>query len=206
MAIITMSTALLCASVDRGVRRYDLHELSAATGESADRVMAPPRWLLSMRSPARMSAADMDVWRVMLVGLSGRINHLAAWDLNRPAPRGTMRGTMTISGAVAIGATSCSVSAGVGQAGTTLKAGDWLQVGSGLTSQLIMVMADATANGSGVISLTFQHPCRTGWSNGAAVTWDKALGHYKRIDESAKWTAEAAFLEGSASIDMMEQW
>lgn len=206
MAIITMNAALLVGEATRGVRRFDLHELSAATGESADRVLAPPRWTLSLRSPSKIDAAAMDLWRVMIVGLSGRVNHLAAWDTNRPAPRGTMRGTMTVVGAVAAGATSCTIGAGAGQAGKTLVGGDWLQVGSGLTSQLIMVMTGGTADGSGNVTITFQHPCRTGWSGGTAVTWDKALGHYKRIDDSANWSADAALLEGGATLDLMEQW
>ena len=203
MAIIAASTALRVRRMVFGVKRFDVNELSGESGVSADRALGPPRWTLSLSSPDNIADSDMDVWRAMLVQLRGRVNHLSIWDYARPAPRGTMRGTMTLSGSHSIGATTITVFAS-GQGSATLKAGDWLQIGSGLTGQLVMVMADATAS-TGTITLTCEHPLRAAYSNGTSVTWDKALGHYKAMS-APSWTRENGLLESGATIDLIEQW
>ena len=208
MAIINQLDAMLIARLSMGVRRFDIHEMSGETGDSADRLLGAPRWLLSIQSPEAVDAAAMDLWRQLIVKLRGRVNFLAAWDKGRPAPRGTMRGTMLLSGAIVKGATTLTIDAGAGQAGTTLLAGDWLQIGSALTGQLVMVVDDATANGAGVIVVNFEHPIRlqAGYAGSTAITWDKALGHYKLTSESAMWVMDGGLKQGGAAADFMEQW
>jgi hypothetical protein len=142
----------------------------------------------------------------MLLQLRGGVNHLSVYDPVRTAPQGTMRGTLTLNGTHGGGIVALSVTGGGGQAGATLKAGDWLQIGSGLgTSQLVKVMADATANGSGVISLTVEPPLRGGFSSGTAVTWNKTLGYYKQTSEPA-WSYAPARMAGGYAADLLESW
>lgn len=207
MAIITLPTTLLAGTFTIGQKRYDLDEISDPSGNVASRLLGPPRWRLSMSSPDKASEARSKVWQVMLMQLRGKVNHLAAWDIARPAPLGTMRGSLTLSATAAAGATSISVTGGAGQAGTTMLAPDWLQLGSGLGSQTVMVMADATANGSGVIVLTIEPPLRVGFTSGTVVTWDKPLVHYKMISEPANWQYDAGWLTKSGyALDFLEQW
>lgn len=204
-----MPAALLVQTQVIGVGRFDMHEMSGETGASADRLQGPPRWMMTLESPQDLDAAAMDLWRSMLVKLRGRVNHLAAWDVQRPAPRGTMRGTMTLLSSIVQGATTMTVTAGAGQAGTNLKGGDWLQLGSGLTGQLVMVVDDAgPANGSGQLTVNFEHPIRAvaGYAAGTAITWDKALGHYKLTSPSVQWERRGGPLEGPASATVLEQW
>lgn len=211
MSIVAMQPGLLVARITMGIRRFDIHEMSAETGDSADRILGVPRWLLTINSPDAIDAAAMDLWRQILVKLRGRTNFLSAWDVGRPEPRGTMRGSMTLSGAIVKGASSMTIGtggAGGGQAGTTLKAGDWLQIGSGLTGQLVMVVDDATADGAGAITVNFEHPVRllAGYAGGTTVTWDKSLGHYKMTSETAQWTMDGGLKQGGAGASFMEQW
>jgi hypothetical protein len=213
MAIITMPDLLVALDgVQIAQRRYELAATSDASGTTQVRLFGPPRWAMTLVCPPALAVADAATWEVMLLQLRGRINHLAAYDPARPAPRGTMRGTMTLSGSHTAGATSVVVTAGAGQASTTLLSGDWLQIGSGLTGQLVKVVADATANGSGVITLTTEPPLRTGYAGATAVTWDKARGHYKNTSDESRWQ----YLNGQGrgmvqalagfSIDLLEQW
>lgn len=187
-----------------GVQRNDLEERSDPTGIRSARVLGPPQWTYHLRSPKQMTAAQAAVWKALVLGLDGLNNHLAAWNLVETAPRGTMRGTMT-AGALSAGATSATITA-AGQGTNTLLAGDWLQIGSGLTGQLVMVTADAVASG-GVITVSFKHPMRYAQSGGVAVTWDKALGHYKLMSQSPNWSYEAGTLaQGGFELDFLEQW
>jgi hypothetical protein len=208
MAIISLDALIQVGKLTMGIRRFDYHEMSGESGESADREIGVPRWVYVVSSPDGISQAAMAKWKALLAKLRGRTNFLAAWDVGLPAPRGTMRGTMTLSASAAKGATQLSVTAGAGQAGTTLLEGDWLQVGTGLTGQLVMVVADATANGSGVITVSIEHPIRLngGYASSTAVTWDKALGHYKMVSEQAQWTADGGLKMGGAGATFMEQW
>jgi hypothetical protein len=207
MAIITPSTAIICARFAFGQRRSDIAEVSEVTGAASIRLGGPPRWKLAMESPQMLNPAQVAIWQPLLMNLRGRVNHLAMWDIGQLAPLGTMRGTMTISGTPAAGATSVTITAGVGQAATTLKANDWLQFGSGLTSQLVNVTADATANGSGVITVTFEPPLRAALTNGSAVTWDRPVAHYKMVNSDFLLEYNPAYLtKGGVALDLLEQW
>ena len=206
MSIIAMPAGLGISSLSIGQARYDLAEMSDATGHAAARLFGPPRWRLGMASASALPLAQAAVWEALVLQLRGGVNHLSAWDVVRPQPLGTMRGTMTINGAHSAGATAVSVTAGAGQASKTLLAGDWLQLGSGLgTSQLVKVMAAATANGSGVIALTVEPPLRIAFSGGAAVTWDRPIAYYKQTG-TPQWQYQAGRTQGGFALDLLESW
>lgn len=209
MAIIQPSASLTFSQFRIGRRRYDYDEVSEETGSVATRPRGNARWALSIASPSRMNEAQADLWVPLAMKMRGRVNHLEAWDFFRPAPKGTMRGTLTLLNAVAIGDTTAVVTGGVGQAGTTLKARDWLQFGVGLgTSQLVMVTDNATANGSGQITITFVNEARIAFSAGTAVAWDKPKGYFKMVTDEPGWEYEAGMVEAVSGVamDFLEQW
>lgn len=207
MAIITPSFSIAFARFAFGQKRFDLTEASESTGAANIRVLGPPRWRVSCESPRQCGPAQIAIWQPLLMNLRGRVNHLALWDHGQSVPLGTMRGTLTVSGTPAAGAVTMSVTGGAGQASTTLKANDWLQIGTGLTSQLINITADATANGSGVIAITFEPPLRTSFSNGTAVTWDHPVAHYKMVNEAPMFEYDPGYLlKGGIALDLLEQW
>jgi len=207
MTIITPSTSIICGRFGFGQHRSDMTEASESTGATATRILGPPRWRLAMESPRQLSVVQLGIWQPMLMKLRGNVNHLAMWDVVQFAPLGTMRGTMTISGTPAAGLNTVTITAGGGQAGTTLKATDWLQFGSGLTSQLVNLTADAVADGSGVIVVTFEPPLRIALTNGSAVTWDRPVAHYKLVNPDFMLNYDPGYLtKGSVALDLMEQW
>jgi len=90
----------------------------------------------------------------------------------------------------------------------SLRAGDWLQVSTGLgTSQLVMVTADVTLAEAGTGSVSIEPPLRRAYDAGAAVTWDKPLAYYRQSTETATWSygAGGAVL-GGMSLDLLESW
>lgn len=206
MSIITVPSGLLIAECSYGQARYDVMELSDATGHAAARLFGPPRWRVTVRSHPALPLAQASQWDAMLLQLRGGINHLAFSDPVRKYPRGTMRGTLTLNGAHSAGAVSVSVTGGGGQASTTLLSGDWLQIGTGLgTSQLVKVVADATANGSGVIALTVEPPLRTAFSSGTAVAWSSPLAYFKQTSEPT-YSYAPARMAGGFAVDLLESW
>lgn len=189
MSIITIPTGLLFGSFELTQQRFDTRETSEVTGATKSRLLAPPRWRLSIGSPSPgVSPEQAALWKTMLMQLRGGINHLAAYDPVQVAPRGTMRGTLTMSATASAGATAISFTGGAGQAGRTILRGDWLQLGTGLGSHYCMAAADATANGSGVITgLAIEPPVRQTIASGTSVTWDKPVAHYRMTNSTNSW-------------------
>ncbi len=209
MSIITLP-ATLKIGVDSGVgqRRFDLLTQSDSNGSQQARLLGPPRWTLRLVQPEWLTLAEAGEWSALLMQLRGRVNVLAAWDPARPAPKGTMRGSLTLAASASAGATSVSITGGAGQAGTTVKPGDWFQIGAGLgTSQLVMCTVAATANGSGVVSLAFEPPLRTGFASATAVSWDKPLAYFRQQTDAATWSYISGGLAVSGlSMDLLETW
>lgn len=121
------------------------------------------RWGWSMEWTHEL-AGRRAVLEGLLTRLSGREHRLTLWDFKRPRPRGTIN-TSGVTASAAVQFASTVTLNGCG-ANTTLLAGDWFSVGG----QLLMCVVDATANGSGVMSVEFRHPLRAAVSGGAAVT------------------------------------
>lgn len=206
MSTITLSTSLPIGNQSIGQRRFDIMEASQQTGAQAVRLLGPPRWTMSLSSPQKMTLTNAGLWESMLIQLRGSVNVLAAWDVNRPAPLGTARGSPSTTGTTVAGATSMTVT-GFSASGT-LKQGDWLMIGSGAgTSHLCKVTADVTLNGSGAGTVSFEPPTRQQFNAATAITWDKALGYYRMLGNGVSWNAVPGWLAAEGhSLDLMETW
>lgn len=188
-----------------GQARFDLQGTSESTGTSQTRPMSPPRWTLQLVQPPAMTPVVAGRWKALTLALRGRINHVAAWDVGNPAPLGTMRGTPTLSGGVSAGATTLVLA--TGQPGCTLLQGDKVQLGTGLgTSQLVMVLLDAVANGSGLLTVTTEPPLRLGFAGGTAVAWSRPRAYFKAAGERANWSYGPSSVTTGMAIDLLEHW
>lgn len=208
MAIITMSADLRCA---RGCRveqiSADALTTSDPAGTSQARLYGLPKWALSLVSPEALTDAQAGVWKALLLGLRGQVNYLAAFDPARPVPLGTLRGALTLAAAAAYGDNTASITGGAGQAGKTLQAGDWLQLGTGLgSSQLVCCTANAVADGTGLIAVTFEPTLRLGFALGATVAWDHARAYYRRTPARAGWAAYSGRITQVMNVDLIEAW
>ena len=159
-----------------------------------------PLWSTTITS----SLKRPELWQSLMLQLRGRTNQLALWNHGRPIPRGTMRGTMTVS-ATAQGATAMNITAS-GQGTRTLLAGDYLGVGSGLTQQVVMITADAVANASGVIAVTFEPALRNALSASAGVTWDRPKALFRRAESKAGWEHRPGGIIAPMSLSLLEDW
>lgn len=206
MAIVTLPADLKISKLSFGRNTYDLMFANADTGASSTRLLGPPRWTLSFSSASDMTLEEASAWEAFLLRLGGRQHHLEAWDVARPAPRGTLRGVLNLVSLVKEGDTSATITGGAGQVGRTLLPGDRLQIGTGIgTSQLVAVVEPAAADASGTLTFNFQSPARTDYSAGLSVTWDKAKAYFKANSGNVNWSYERAN-EGGFSFDGTEQW
>lgn len=135
------------------------------------------RWVMFCELP--LDLIGNGAWVEAFVGaLRGQTNVTPLHHFARPAPRGTVRGTLTLNAAAAQGAASIVVT-GCNPATGTLLAGDMLGVG-GL---LLMVASNCTAAG-GVITVPITNRLRLAQSAGAGVTWDKPSALFRLLSNS----------------------
>jgi hypothetical protein len=202
MSIITLPTTLAVAKVAWSQQRRDMN-FSSPFGSQAVEI-STPLWAVTLTSNG-MIEKDSGIWKALLMQLRGRTNQLELWDMTREQPRGTMRGTMTLNVNAAQGAASLDIIA-AGQAGTTLKAGDMLGLGSGITQQVVMVVADALADGSGLITVSIEAPLRNAFAASSAVTWNKPTALFRSNSSKNGWEMGYGSEMTNFTLDMIEDW
>lgn len=90
----------------------------------------------------------------------------------------------------------------------TIRAGDWLQIGSGVgTSQLVKVTADAEEANGNTLAVSFEPPLRDTMAGLTAITWDKPVAYYKQTS-SPQWGYRPAMRHKSTgyALDLLESW
>lgn len=147
--------------------RVSVSSLSGATQTIS---LPGARWGVTLEWPDH-SYAERASLEGFISRLSGREHRLSLWDLTRPQRRGTCNLTGVTASAAAQFATAMTLN-GCGVS-TTLKAGDWFAITTSTGSQLLQVVADATANASGVMAVEVRQMLRGSVSASAAVTLDR---------------------------------
>jgi hypothetical protein len=191
MSVIVFPSSLKVESSTWSQTRLDLAFDSVFGSQGVE--VSPPLWDVVISSP-EMLEQESGEWQALLMKLRGQTNQLELWNHGRSTPRGTMRGTMTLNIAAAQGDVVLSIIAAT-EATKTLKAGDLLGIGSASTKQVVMIMADATADGTGVISVDVEPP--------AAVTWNKPTILFRRKQSQATWDYKNVLASGF-SLDLIE--
>jgi hypothetical protein len=167
-----------------GLRSNTLVHVSPLSGQMQTVELPGARWFFAARW-LNLLDADRAVFEVFLMKLRGQANRFTVHDFSRPVPLGTMRGSPVTSGSIAAGAVSFNINAGGGQAGTTLLAGDKLNVGGELK---MVVDPLVTLNGSGIGAVGIEPPFRSAIGGGAAVAWDRPTAVF--VATEPEWSAE----------------
>lgn len=207
MSIITFDASLQVVQHPWGQQRNDMAFRSSFGAQGVE--LSSPLWVAALEAPP-MNDADPNTgaWQSLLMLLDGQVNQLELWNIVRPAPLGTMRGTMILTDDIAQGATTAQIQAS-GQGGKTLLKGDYLGFGSGVTQQVIFLTADAIADVSGNISVNFKPAARntilTGSPPAAVVTWDKPKALFRQKANPSGWNYSGG-LVNSIRLDLIEDW
>lgn len=205
MAIIAYPANLLFGTFEPGQQRFDLVSVSEPTGYTRDRIIAPPRWTFRIGPPQPVTLDQLGLWKGMVLSLQGGFNQLAISDPGQPTPRGTLRGSLSVSGTLARGATTITLAVS-GQSGATVLPGDAFQIGTGLNSQFIYASSSATASGSNV-TFNFQAPARVQFSGGTTVAWNSPVAHCKLKTSAPSWLYQpGGFVGGGMVLDFIEYW
>lgn len=146
------------------------------------------RWEADISLPP-MKRADADLWIAFFMKLYGQYGTFLMGDPNAANPRGSASsapGTPLVNGASQTGNT-LSIDGAPASATGYLKAGDYIQLGSGSTARLYKVLDDADSNASGEVDLTIWPDLRSSPDDDAAVVVSSAKGVFRLSTPTANW-------------------
>lgn len=148
-------------------------------------VHAGKRWLASVTLPP-MKRERAEPWIAFLMSLKGRQGYFLLNDPNAINPQGSVSGTVLVSGGSQTGSTLV-VDGVAPNLSNAFKAGDYIQLGSGASARLHKVLADASANSSGIVNLEIWPDLRESPSDNAVVTYVSACGLFRLTGNVTSW-------------------
>jgi hypothetical protein len=149
---------------------------------------AGQRWSGTYSLPA-MQRENAEVWNAFLLRLDGSFGTFLMGDPIGATPRGsaaTTAGTPVVNGASQTGHELAIDGLPVSATGY-LKAGDYIQLGSGSSAKLHKVLEDVDSNASGEATLNIWPDLRSSPSDGATVAVSNAKGVFRLVDNTINW-------------------
>lgn len=157
------------------------------------------RWEADIQLPA-MQRDNAEEWVAFLMSLYGQKGTFLLGDPLGATAQGsasTAAGTPVVNGASQTGGT-LAIDGLPASATNYLKAGDYIQLGTGATSQLYKVLTDASSNGSGEATLDIWPNLRSSPADGATVVVANAKGVFRLNDNATSWDINRMALYGIA--------
>lgn len=157
------------------------------------------RWEADIQLPA-MQRDNAEEWVAFLMSLYGQKGTFLLGDPLGATAQGsasTAAGTPVVNGASQTGGT-LAIDGLPASATNYLKAGDYIQLGTGATSQLYKVLTDASSNGSGEATLDIWPNLRSSPADDATVVVSNAKGVFRLNDNATSWDINRMALYGIA--------
>ncbi len=137
-------------------------------------------WTISVDYPP-MSENDARDWLATLLAMRGQYGTVLFGNPKMKSPRGNWGSAPTVDGA---GQSGQQLAVGGLPANAIIRAGDFFQLGDDASAKLHTVVQDATANGSGAVTLDVWPRLRTIPGNGDAITVSSPRGLFRLASPS----------------------
>ena len=145
-----------------------------------------------------MKREDAEVWVAWLLRMRGQYGTFLLGDPANATPRGSAAstpGTPVVNGASQTGDNLNIDGLPISVTGY-LKAGDYIQLGSGATATLHKVLQDVDTSGTGTATLNLFPGVRTAPSDGAVVVVSDAKGVFRLNTNETSWDINEATIYG----------
>mgnify|MGYP000456998689 CR=1 FL=1 len=205
-----MTTYPLTLPTHTGIRSINIravnvvaYERSPFTLSGQAQASAGQGWAADVTLPP-MKYEDAEQWNAWLLSLRGQFGTFLMGDPVRALARGSARGTdtVTVNGAGQTGENLNITSDQLSEL-EYLKAGDYIQLGSGISTTLHKLLVDVDTDASGNATLTLWPHVRTAPSNGATVVVENAKGRWRLSSNESEWSVNEASIYG-ISFSAME--
>ena len=144
------------------------------------------RWEAEITLPA-MARASAEQWVAWLLSMRGREGTFLLGDPVGKTPRGSAGGTPLVNGGSQTG-DSISIDGCTASQTGWLKAGDYIQLGSGASASLHKVLQDVNSSGAGQATLDVWPSIRTAPADDATVVTSTAQGVFRLSTSSTEWS------------------
>lgn len=184
-----------------GIRSIELRAVNAVaysqspfTYAGQSHAYSGQTWQADISLPP-MKRDDAEQWIAWLISLRGLYGTFLLNDPSATTPRGSAGGTPLVNGASQTGGTINLDGCTASQTGW-LKAGDYIQLGSGSSSRLHKVLQDADSDASGEVSLDIWPHIRTSPVDNAPVVTSTARGVFRLASNEQTWSVNEASIYG----------
>jgi len=185
---LDMPTNIGIASIELRAKNTTAMSLSPFTYKQQIHQYSGQMWEADIDLPP-MNRDDAEAWVAFLLRLQGRVGSFLLGDPAAKTPRGTARsGDLTFNGNF-----NGTVYADI-PLGDTLKAGDYIQIGSSATASLHKVLADFTGTGSNEELEIWPKPRAAKTS--VAMTFLDAKGNFRLNTNEVSWSVNNASFYG----------
>ena len=142
-----------------------------------------------------MRREHAEVWIAWLISLRGQFGSFLLNDPLGCNPRGSAGGSPLVNGAAQTGNLVTIDGCSASQTGW-LKAGDYVQFGTGSASSLHKVLEDVNTNGSGETTIEVWPSVRNALSDNSAVVTSSAKGVFRLSSNEQAWSVNEASVYG----------
>ena len=159
-------------------------------------VFAQPgkKWEADVSLPP-MLRDDAEIWLGFLLSLKGRAGTFTMGDPLGATAQGTLGGTPLVSGASQTGG-SLNIDGATHSVTNWLKAGDYVQLGSASSATLHKVLANASSDGTGAVTLDLWPDIRTAPADNSTVTTSNCVGVWRLNSGITDWSVDSAVVYG----------
>ena len=142
-----------------------------------------------------MKRDDAETVAAFLIKLNGQYNTFNLGDPANTAPRGVGTGTPLVKGGSQTGSSLVTDGWTTSTTGI-LKAGDWIQLGSGSSSRLHKVLDDVNSDGSGNATISIWPDLRSSPSDNDAITVSSPKGTWRLASNEVNYSIDEASIYG----------
>lgn len=148
-------------------------------------------WMVDVSLPP-MDKATAEAWVTFLVSLRGCLGTFYIGDDTHAAPNGVATGTPQVNGAQTSGSKTLATKGWTHNITGILKAGDFLQVGTGSSKRLYKVLNDANSDSSGYATVDIFPRLREGVSDNQSITLTTPKGTFRLMTNDRTWNVDTA--------------
>lgn len=142
-----------------------------------------------------MKRSEAEYWISFLLKLNGSYGTFLLGDPNGATARGVATGTPLVNGASQTGNELITDGWTTSTTGI-LKAGDYIQLGTGATAKLHKVLDDVNSDSSGNATITIWPDLRSAPSDNAAIVVSGAKGVFRLSTNQSDWDVNEASIYG----------
>lgn len=146
-------------------------------------------WIATVSLPP-MKRATAAKWLAFFMKLHGRKGTFLLGDADCKTAQGAITGSVTLNADIAIGDYDIELLTSLNSTSNVFKAGDYIQINTGGSAKLHMIVEDASTNGSGVATVTVEPSIKTAALATTDVIYSDAKGVFRMDANELGWDAD----------------